>query len=148
MAGSIRQTVTFDAKPAVVFEALMDSRTHARFTGAPAAIGRSAGSAFSAFGRYAVGYTVHVVENRSVVQAWRGSDWPKGVYSIASFTLAPARGGKTRLTFEQHGVPAEHRRSIANGWKDFYWKPLKAMLKAEAKAKPAPGRKAARRTRR
>jgi hypothetical protein len=36
--------------------------------------------------------------------------------------------GGTRLTFTQIGIPAESRDSIADGWRDNYWQPLKGML--------------------
>ena len=36
MSQEIRQSVTFDARPSVIFEALMASRRHSAFTGAPA----------------------------------------------------------------------------------------------------------------
>jgi hypothetical protein len=29
-------------------------------------------------------FNVEIVANRRIVQAWRGSDWPKGAYSIAT----------------------------------------------------------------
>ena len=36
MSKSLEQTVKFKAPPRAVFEALMDAKQHARFTGAPA----------------------------------------------------------------------------------------------------------------
>lgn len=46
--GSIRQTVTLKASPRDVFEMLMDSRKHAKFTGASAIISRTVGGAIRA----------------------------------------------------------------------------------------------------
>jgi uncharacterized protein YndB with AHSA1/START domain len=40
---SIEQTVTFDASPEQVFEALMDSKKHSAFTGAAARVSREVG---------------------------------------------------------------------------------------------------------
>jgi hypothetical protein len=39
---------------------------------------------------------------------------------------------KPRLTFHQSGVPDKHYRGIKQGWIDYYWKPLKAMLERDA----------------
>jgi activator of HSP90 ATPase len=78
---SIVQRVTLAARPTDIFEMLMDSRRHARFTGEPARIGRRPGSSFSAYSGYITGVNVEIVANRRIVQAWRGSDWPKGAYS-------------------------------------------------------------------
>jgi activator of HSP90 ATPase len=129
---TIRQRVRLDASPSDVFEMLMNSSRHARFTGEPATIRRRAGGSFSAYGGYITGVNVEIVPNRRIVQAWRGSDWPKGVYSIAMFELAPLGGRRTVLTFTQHGVPRGHVRSIRQGWIDFYWEPMKADIRAHS----------------
>lgn len=148
MSKDIRQTVTFNAKPGVIFAALMDAKKHAAFTGAPAKIGAKPGQAFSCYGGYISGINLEVVTNKSIVQAWRGKDWPKGAYSIASFTLASAKGGKTKLSFVHTGVPDSKAKGITAGWKSHYWEPLKASLQAaktggaKTAAKKAPARKA------
>src|SRR6266498_3601 len=49
---TIRQSVTFNVVPHEVFEALMDSKKHAKFTGAPAKISRKIGGKFMAHGDY------------------------------------------------------------------------------------------------
>jgi activator of HSP90 ATPase len=132
MAKQIKQRVTLNATPRQVYEALMDSRAHAAFTGAKAKISRRIGGRFQAYGPYIAGINVELVEGKRIVQAWRGSDWPKGEYSIATFELERAPGGKTRLTFTQSGVPDKHHRDIAQGWKDFYWDKLKRFLRTGA----------------
>ena len=137
----IKQTVTFNARPSVVFEALMSSRKHSEFTGAPAKIGAAAGRPFTAFGGYITGINLDIAKNKSIVQAWRAKSWPKGVWSVASFKLAAAKGGKTKLSFSHTGVPANSVKGIAAGWKSSYWSPLKAMIKA-SKTTAAKPRKA------
>jgi hypothetical protein len=34
----------------------------------------------------------------------------------------------TRLTFTQSGVPEQYYKDINQGWRDYYWKKMKAML--------------------
>ena len=58
------------------------------------------------------------------MQSWRANDWPKGLYSLAMFSLARANGG-TRVTFRQSGVPDGQYRSIKEGWIEYYWEPMK-----------------------
>ena len=128
MTQVIRHTVTMGAPPRKVYEALMDEKRHARFTGAKAAISRKVGGAFSCYGKFLTGSNVDLVPGKRIVQAWRSSGWPKGAYSVATFVLARARGGKTRLSFTQVGVPASSRMHINKGWKTYYWTPLKAYL--------------------
>jgi activator of HSP90 ATPase len=124
---SIRQTATFKASPRAVYEALMDSRKHAAFTGAPAKIARQPGGRFTAYGGYLEGVTVELVPNKKIVQFWRSRNWPLFHYSTVTFALARAGGG-TRLRFTQHGVPNSDYRAKNRGWVSAYWDKLKAFL--------------------
>ena len=127
MSKLIRQSVTFNATPHAVYEALMDSRKHARFTQAPAKISRKVGGAISAYGDYITGSNLELVPDQKIVQAWHASEWPEGHMSRATFKLAPVPGG-TRLTFTHSGVPDAFVDDIRQGWIDSYWVPMKAML--------------------
>jgi len=125
----IRHVVHCKAKPREIYGALMNSRKHAAFTGAPAKIDAKVGGKFAAWGPHLRGINVELQKNRRIVQAWRAQNWPQGHYSIAAFELRPAKGG-TKLVFTQTGIPAKNARSINGGWKTHYWDLLK---KAHAK---------------
>jgi len=124
---TIRQSITFEAIPHEVYEALMDSRKHARFTGAKASISHKVGGRFTAYDGYIEGVNLNLVPDKKIVQSWRGSDWPKGHYSKATFSLKKVKNG-THLTFTQSGVPDQYYNDISQGWRDYYWKPMKEML--------------------
>jgi uncharacterized protein YndB with AHSA1/START domain len=124
----IKQTVTLGASPKRVYEALIDGKKHAAFTRHPAKVSRKVGGAFTCYGGHLSGINVELVPAKRIVQAWRTINWPKGVFSVATFSLAKARGGKTRLSFTHVGVPAAHHKGISKGWRDFYWKPLGEFL--------------------
>jgi activator of HSP90 ATPase len=106
---------------------LMDSRKHSKFTGAKASISRKVGGKFSAYGKYIQGINLELVPARRIVQSWRGSDWPKGHHSKVTFSLKKVENG-TRLTIRQSGLPEKYYKDINQGWRDFYWKPMKEML--------------------
>jgi activator of HSP90 ATPase len=127
MSTLIRQSVTFQATPHAVYEALMDSRQHAKFTQAPARISRKVGGAISAYGDYVTGTNLELVPDQKIVQAWRASEWPEGHMSRVTFKLRPVASG-TRLTFTHSGVPEQFVEDIRQGWIDNYWAPMKAML--------------------
>jgi len=135
MAKDIRQTVTFDAKPAVIYRALLDSKQHSAFTKAPAKIDPKVGGIVSAHGGYISGVNVELTKGVRIVQAWRGKNWPNGAWSVAVFDLRPAGTGQTKLTFTQHGVPDDQLKAIESGWQERYWKPLKAWLKQGSRPK-------------
>jgi uncharacterized protein YndB with AHSA1/START domain len=130
MTKTIRQTVQIKAAPKQVFEALINGKKHAKFTGAPASISRKAGAAFTCYGGYISGFNLEVVPGKRIVQAWRSRDWPKGYFSIVTFALARSAGGRTRLSFTHLGVPAGDYKAKNAGWRSHYWKPLKTYLEA------------------
>jgi uncharacterized protein YndB with AHSA1/START domain len=124
---SIEHVRTFAATPAQVFEALMDSKKHAAFTGEPATIDRNVGGAVSVYGGKVQAINLAVVPNERIVQAWRPANFPAGVFTIATFALA-AEGKGTKLTFTQHAVPDDAFGHLDGGWEARYWKPLAAYL--------------------
>jgi len=124
---TIHQTVSIKASPHQVYEALMDSRKHTKFTGDTAKISREVGGRFTAWGGYIDGINIELVPDKKIVQSWRGSDWPENHYSKATFSFEETKGGTT-LKFTQSGVPEEHHDEISQGWHDYYWKPIKEML--------------------
>jgi len=104
----------------------MDSKKHAKFTGGRASISREVGGKFSAFDGYAEGVNLELVPDKKIVQTWHATDWPENHYSRVTFSLGKIGGG-TRLTFTQSGVPVEQYEDVSQGWKDYYWEPMKAM---------------------
>ena len=124
---TIRQSVTFNASPHEVYETLMDSKKHAQLTGSEVKIERKVGSEFSVYRGDIEGVNLELIPDQKIVQSWRYSDWPESHYSKATFSLEEVPGG-TRLTFTQTGVPEKFHEDIKQGWRDYYWEPLKEML--------------------
>ncbi len=124
---TIHQSATFKANPHEVYEMLMDSRKHAQFTGAKASISRRIGGKISAYDGYIEGTNLSLVPNKKIVQLWRGNDWPTTHYSKATFSLKKVKTG-TRLSFTQSMVPARSYTSISQGWREYYWVPMKRTL--------------------
>jgi activator of HSP90 ATPase len=124
---TIRQSVSFKVNPHKVYEALMDSRKHSEFTDSQAKISPEIGGKFSVYDGEIEGVNLELVPDQKIVQSWRYSDWPKDYYSQATFSLKEVPGG-TRLTFSQTGVPEEFYDDVRQGWRDYYWGPMKEML--------------------
>jgi activator of HSP90 ATPase len=124
---NIKQIVNIKASPHDIYEALMDSKKHSQFTGDKAKIGRKVGEKFSTFDGYAEGSNLELIPDEKIVQTWRASDWPEGHYSKVTYSFKE-NGGGTRLTFTQTGVPEDQYEDVAQGWRDYYWTPLKTML--------------------
>ena len=130
MDKNIRQTVTFKASPHEVYEALMDEKKHAVFIGSDARISRKVGGKFVIYEGDIDGKNLELVPDKKIVQSWRYSDWPEGHYSTITFAFEAVDKG-TRLTFTQTGVPEDKYEDIKQGWKDYYWQPMKQMLEKD-----------------
>jgi activator of HSP90 ATPase len=128
MAKTITQKVTLPASPAEVYDALMVSKKHTAITGGKAFVSSKVGGKFTAWDGYIEGTNLALVPGKMIVQAWRASDWPAGAWSVATFLMKPAKGGKTLLEFSQAGVPDKNCKDITKGWVDYYWTPMKAYL--------------------
>jgi len=126
----IVQTIIFNAPIHDVFELIMDSKKHSAFTGDKAVISRKVGGSFKAYDDFITGKNLEIVKDKRIVQTWRGSDWPKGVYSKVIFEFEKYEK-KTRLKFSQEDVPKEQYEAIRQGWIDFYWEPMKKFLEEE-----------------
>jgi activator of HSP90 ATPase len=127
MSQTIRQTATFKASPHEVYEILMDAKKHTEFTGGDAKISRKVGGKFTIYGGDIEGTNLALEPDKKIVQSWRYSDWPAGHYSTATFSLEAVAKG-TRLSFTQTDVPDDKYEDIKQGWKDYYWVPMKEML--------------------
>lgn len=124
----IKQSVLFKASPKEIYNALMDSKKHSKFTGDTAKIGKKVGDTFTAYGGYIEGKNLELIPEKKIIQSWRAEDWEAGYYSIATFKLTKVKSG-TKLDFTHKGVPENQLKDIKQGWIDFYWTPMKELLK-------------------
>lgn len=125
----IKQTINFKVSPDEIYEAFMDSKKHSKFTGSNAKISNKVGGKFSVYDGGLNGTNIQLIKNKKIVQSWRCvmENWPEGHYSKATFSLKKTKQG-TQLIFTQTSVPVECYDSIKQGWRDYYWKPMKQML--------------------
>ncbi len=128
MCNPVHHEVDLHATPKKVYDAYLDNRTQARITGMPARMSHREGGYFTAGGDYITGYNVELVPGRRIVQAWRGSDWPAGAYSILRLDFK-ARGKGTRLTVDHVGIPEKYRSGVESGWFEYYWEPLQKLFR-------------------
>ncbi len=124
---TIRQQVTFKARPHELYELLMDDKKHGQFTRSKTTISRQVGGKISSGDGYIEGINLELVPDKRITQSWRGSDWPEGHYSKATWDFTLVASG-TRMVFTQSGVPDDQYEPIAQGWRDFYWEPMKEAL--------------------
>lgn len=124
---TIKQGGMFTGTPHEVYELWMDAKKHATFTGSLAKIDRKVGGKFTTFDGWATGENIELVPDKKIVQTWRGEDWPAGHYSTLMIKLLPAKNG-TKLLFTQTDVPTTVAKDVADGWRQYYWEPMKKTL--------------------
>jgi activator of HSP90 ATPase len=127
---TIKQTATFAASPREIYHLIMDSKKHTAFTGSKATMSTKVNGKFSVFDGYCHGTNIELTEGKKIVQAWHFAEegWPDDHYSLCTFLFEQV-GDKTKLSFLQAGVPEDSVNSLKDGWKQFYWEPMKAYLK-------------------
>ena len=123
--GTIKQTVLVDASPLEVYEAFVDPKKHAAFTGQSARGTAKAGGKFTAGDGYITAKYVELEKGKKILQEWTTSEWPEGYPpSLLELRLRP-KGKKTELTMVHSKVPEKQVEYYAEGWKEWYWGPLK-----------------------
>jgi activator of HSP90 ATPase len=120
---ALHYEIDFKASPQRFYDAILDQKQFAAFTGLPATIDPTVGGAFSQFGGLIVGRNLELVPGQRIVQGWRPSHWDPGIYSIAHFELKP-RGAESSLVFDHSGFPAGDYDHLDWGWHNHYWEPL------------------------
>lgn len=128
----IKQTATIPASPQEVYDAIMNSSKHSKFTGEKAVIGKKVGNTYSTYGGYITGENLELIPGKKIVQTWVAMEdkWPEGHVSKITFKFS-AKGKGTLITFVHEDVPEVIARNFVSGWKDFYWTPLKKYFGAK-----------------
>ena len=123
----LHQEIEIKATSQRIYEALLDSKQFAAFTGMPAEIDSKVGGAVTMFGGLILGRNVELVPNQRIVQAWRPASWEAGVYSIVKFELK-GQASTTTVVLDHTGFPEGNFRHLDSGWYARYWEPLKRFL--------------------
>jgi activator of HSP90 ATPase len=127
----IEQTITFDATPEEVYDLIMNQEKHSAFTESEASISTELNGKFKVFEGYCHGYNIELIKGKKIVQAWHFDEdgWPDSHFSICTF-IFESSGNGTKLSFLQTDIPAHKAESLAAGWKEYYWEPMKTYLKS------------------
>ncbi len=127
----IRQTVTFPkAKPTEVYNLIMDERKHSSFTGSKVSMSDDeVDGKFEVYDGYCTGFNIELKVGKKIVQGWHFKEdgWPDDHFSICTFIFSKVPTG-TKLSFTQTAIPEHKADALKDGWKLYYWNPMKAYL--------------------
>jgi len=128
---TVHQSYYFNATPEQLFNLLLKEELHTAFTGSKAKINDVVGEDFTAWDGYIEGKNLEIIPNQKIVQLWRSQEegWPENHFSTATFVFE-AKDNGTELTFDQNNIPQVCADNVAQGWIDYYWKPMEEYLKS------------------
>jgi activator of HSP90 ATPase len=125
MKNKFKLTVILHASAERIFNAWLSSDGHSAMTGSTAKVDKKVGGAFTAWDGYIFGKTLEMESPRRLVQAWRTSEFPEGAPDSRVEILFDEVKGGTKLTLIHSDMPEDQVESYKQGWKDFYFKPMK-----------------------
>ena len=113
------------ANASEIYRAWLTSNGHSAITGSPAKASGKVGGKFTAWDGYISGKTLELTPNQRIVQAWRTSEFPDDAPdSRLEIELVEVKGG-TKVTLTHSDMPKDQVESYRQGWKDFYFNPMK-----------------------
>lgn len=133
MCKTIKQKVKFKASPKTIYQCISDSKKVTSLTGETAVISNQIGGTFSTMSGKVSGIIVDLAPSKRMVQAWRRSDFPEGIYSMATFTLKETSEGGTEVVLTHRGVPKELIPDVEESWRQNYWDKIRTTLKTQSK---------------
>jgi uncharacterized protein YndB with AHSA1/START domain len=123
---SIKLSVSVQAKPEDVFDALTDADKIAEWSGQKGRVASRIGGKFEMFDGWVKGKVTEFKPGKSLAYTWHTEDWTTDTESsIVRYTFAPVPTG-TKITLEHSNFPNESEmKSHKNGWKEHVFNPLK-----------------------
>ena len=121
----IQKVIIPKVSPKQIYEAYIDPKKHSTFTGSKATGKPVVGGKFTAWDKYIFGKYIELDGEKRVVQDWTTTDWQEGYpASKLELTFSKVPQG-TEIIMMHSNVPKSQADEIKQGWKEFYWDPLR-----------------------
>ncbi|MDR3576631.1 MAG: SRPBCC domain-containing protein [Anaerolineaceae bacterium] len=129
MSEKLELSVILTATPQQVYEAWLDSKAHADFTGSPAKIDPRVNGDYTAWDGYIWGKTLALEPFRFIRQSWRTSEFPENAPDSFLDVSFEAAGSGTKLTLIHTDIPDGQSEQYRQGWEDYYFEPMNDYFK-------------------
>jgi len=129
MKNGFKLSAVIPAPPAEVYKAWLSTKGHTLMTGSAARVTGKVNGKFTAWDGYIFGRTLELEPDRRIVQAWRTSEFPAAAPDSHLEVLLEKTKGGTKITLIHTEIPVGQANSYKQGWKDFYFKPMKIHFK-------------------
>ena len=121
----IEQSYVIKAPLHKVWQAFVDPILIEKWGGGPAVMGTVESTNFSLWGGDIHGTNVKVIPDKLLSQDWFSGEWDEPSRLNLSFT---SNGDETVVDLVQEDVPSSDLKDISEGWKDYYFDPIKELL--------------------
>ena len=108
-----------------IYEAWLNSEEHAAFTGGEANVDPNINGEYTAWDGYIQGKTIELQPYQRIVQTWRTTDFLESNPDSRLEILLEETEGGTKVTLIHSNIPQGQARLYEQGWKDFYFEPMK-----------------------
>ncbi len=131
MTNPIVQKVVFkNCTPKDIYDLYMNPKKHSAITGGSVTIQPKTGGKFSAWGGGLSGQFLQLIKDKMIVQSWRSDAFKPGDLDSTLVIQLHAKGKDTILHMVHANVPEQDHDGVTQGWKDYYWLPMKKYLKS------------------
>jgi uncharacterized protein YndB with AHSA1/START domain len=107
-----------------VYEAWMDSRKHAEFTGETVDIQPYVGGKFLIAGSYISGKNIELEPYHRIFQTWRTTDFPENAPDSKLEISLTDSTDDCHVVLSQEDLPEDQVDSYRSGWMEYYFNPM------------------------
>jgi uncharacterized protein YndB with AHSA1/START domain len=125
MSEKLRMSTILPVEPQRVYQAWLDGREHAAFTGSAAEVDARVGGRFTAWDGYIEGSNLELEPGRRIVQSWRTTEFPEASPDSRLEVLLEEVPEGTRLTLSHGEIPDGQAEGYRQGWEDYYFSPMR-----------------------
>ena len=118
-------SITLPVSADKLYKAWLSGKEHAKFTGADATASTKVNDKHSAWDGYIWGKNLELKAGKKIVQSWRTSEFPEDAPDSTLEITFEEKAGKTKLSLYHHGLQKGDAKKYTQGWKDFYFTPMK-----------------------
>jgi uncharacterized protein YndB with AHSA1/START domain len=125
----LKLSVTLKATPEKLYNAWLDSASHAAFTENPADVSATVGGTFTVWNGYISGTNLELEPGKRILQNWRTTEFDDNdPDSKLELRFNPAPEG-CELVMHHWDIPEGQGKMYEQGWEDFYFEPMRRWLK-------------------
>ena len=125
MKNNFKISTLLPASPEKIYKAWLSSKGHSAFTKTTSKVTARKGGKFTAGDNYITGKNLELVPFTRIVQSWRSTDFPVDVEDSRLELIFEKTNKGTKLTIIHSNIPEGQADSYKQGWKDFYFIPMK-----------------------